>query len=118
MRDLIVQMQRMGIVVVASAGNSREVGSLGFPACLEGVYAAAALSRQERYSEKNLELASYSNIDYTGVWALPIGGVLIENNPWGERMVYVGTSFAAPMLAAILFQYHSGPIKRRRGPNS
>lgn len=95
--ELVARLQAEGVQVVASAGNSGASGILGFPACLRGVWPAAALERAERYEPEKLRVANYSNIAER-IFILPIGGLLYD--PWGEN--YAGTSFAAPMLAAIV----------------
>ncbi|MEM4185586.1 MAG: S8 family serine peptidase [Nitrososphaerota archaeon] len=85
------------VMWVAAAGNGYATGKVAFPACYGKVFAAGALQRLSTYSEQTLSLAGYSNIA-EGVFAIPIGGVLID--PYG--ITYEGTSFSTPLLTALV----------------
>jgi subtilisin family serine protease len=86
-------------IFVAAAGNYGLSGRVGFPACLERVYSAASLMREKQYDPQNLRIAFYSNYSIIGrSYAEPIGGVMVD---WGGYK-HEGTSFAAPLLSALL----------------
>jgi hypothetical protein len=97
-RDAINRSQSDKIWV-AAAGNYGVSNGVGFPACLDRVYSAASLKREYRYDPEDLKLASYSNYSLRGrSYAEPIGGVMKGD----EGMEFEGTSFATPLLSAIL----------------
>jgi subtilisin family serine protease len=84
---------------VAAAGNYGISGGIGFPACLNRVYSAAALKRERQYDPQALKLASYSNYSLRErSYAQPIGGVM--KGP--GSLEFEGTSFAAPLMTALL----------------
>jgi subtilisin family serine protease len=86
-------------IFVAAAGNYGTSRAVGFPACLERVYSTSALKREAKYDPQNLRLAPYSNYSLIGrSYAQPIGGVMLGMGGWELE----GTSFAAPLLTALL----------------
>jgi hypothetical protein len=109
-RDAIVGSQT-NILWVAAAGNYGVSNGVGFPACLDRVYSVASLKREYRYDPQDLKLASYSNYSLRGrSYAEPIGGVMRGD----EGIEFEGTSFATPLLSAILANivamcYHEPP---------
>jgi serine protease len=112
-QDVIDELARLGVVVVAAAGN--EYGTVSRPANCRGVVGVAALNRDGFKS-------SYSNFGATvaiatvggdprmvGNWGFDVGddGLLTIGND-GLRSVgnsiyvrQVGTSFAAPVVAGV-----------------
>ena len=95
-RDVIAQSPETALWV-ASSGNDGQKERLGFPACLSRVYAVAALERKPQY-EHPLVLAKYSNYSTSGrSYASPLGGVIRI-----AGTEYEGTSFSAPLFAALL----------------
>jgi hypothetical protein len=88
-------------IFIAAAGNYGLSGQVGFPACLGRVYSVSALKREAQYDPQDLRLAHYSNYSLRGrSYAEPLGGVM--KSPAFPGFEIEGTSFATPLLAAIL----------------
>ena len=92
--NAIAYARSKGVVVVASAGNSREAGSpTSYPAADPGVIAVASTDSADNYS-------TFSNRgDYVDV-AAPGTGIL-STLPGASYAYYSGTSMAAPHVAAV-----------------
>ena len=87
------QALKKGLILVAAAGNWRDIGRIGYPAALDGVMAVTAVSRKKTIYKK-ASVGPYIDFAAPGVkmWTAVPGGGKFQS----------GTSFASPYLTSLV----------------
>ncbi|MBL6933950.1 MAG: S8 family serine peptidase [Alphaproteobacteria bacterium] len=90
---LFKQALKKGLIMVAAAGNWRDIGRIGYPAALDGVMAVTAVSRKKAIYNK-ASVGPYIDFAAPGVkmWTAVPGGGKFQS----------GTSFASPYLTSLV----------------
>jgi hypothetical protein len=96
--DTVIQksvnsLNTQGVATFAATGNESKKNMIGFPSCVPGVIAVAAV-------RPNLEFASYSNVG-PGLDLVARGDINIVDY-FGVKRTITGTSIAAPVATTLL----------------
>ncbi|HEX7849948.1 MAG TPA: S8 family serine peptidase [Sphingomonas sp.] len=98
---VVAAAQARGLVIVAAVGNNGAAAPPGYPASYPGVIAVTGVDGKDRVL---IEAARATHLDY----AAP-GADMLAAGIGGRAFRVRGTSFAAPLVAAVIARFYTVP---------